>query len=180
MPHLHTLGEYRDAIEQFAIYPEAGTGSHRAQRHVTLGLFSELIGAVAADYQKAERDDAGDFTTDRLIDLKRQMGDALWYITRGIVEFETHNDGLIWGKTLHELQMSVHVERSIIEAFMSVPRVVVQTDFRVYQDVLTLLHLLGISAARHGWSIQDLAFANVAKLKDRAARGVLQGAGEYR
>ena len=83
-------------------------------------------------------------------------------------------------KTLHELQMSVHVERSVIEAFMSVPRVVVQTDFTKYQDVLALLHLLGISAARHGWSIQDLAFANVAKLKDRAERGVLQGAGEYR
>lgn len=180
MPHLHTLGEYRDAIEKFAIYPEAGTGSHRAQRHVTLGLYSELIGAVAADYQKAERDDAGDFTPDRLIDLKRQMGDALWYITRGIVEFNTHNAGLIWGKSLAELQKSVHVERSVIEAFMPVPRAVIQTDFTQWGDVLSLLHVLGITAARHGWSIQDLAFANVAKLKDRAERGVLQGAGEYR
>lgn len=180
MPHLHTLGEYRDAIEQFAIYPEAGTGSHRAQRHVTLGLYSEMIGAVSADYQKAERDDAGDFTPDRLIDLKRQMGDSLWYITRGIVEHGTQNAGLIWGKSLHELQISAHVQRSTIEAWMTVPRVVVQTDFTKYQDVLTLLHTLGIAAARHGWSIQDLAFANVAKLKDRAERGVLQGAGEYR
>lgn len=180
MPHLHTFAEYRDAIEQFAIYPEAGTGSHRAQRHVTLGLYSEMIGAVSADYQKAERDDAGKFTPDRLIDIKRQLGDSLWYITRGLVEFDTRNAGLIWGKSLHELQMSVHVERSILEAWMTVPRVVVLTDFSQYQDVLTLLHLLGISAARHGWSIQDLAFANVAKLKDRADRGVLQGAGEYR
>jgi hypothetical protein len=180
MSHLHTLGEYRDAIETFAIYPEAGTGSHRAQRHVTLGLYAEMIGAVSTDYQKAERDDAGEFTPERLIDLQRQMGDALWYITRGIVEYGTHNSGLIWGKSLAELQKSIHVEHSLIEAWMSVPRTVIQTDFTSWHDVLTLLHVLGMAAARHGWTIQDLAWANVAKLKDRAERGVLQGAGEYR
>lgn len=180
MPHLHTLGEYRDAIEKFTVYPEAGTGTHRAQRHVTLGLLSEMIGAVSADYQKAERDDAGEFTEDRLIDLKRQMGDSLWYITRAIVEYGTDNAGLLWGKSLAGLQMSVHVERSVIEAWMTVPRAVVQTDFTRYQDILTLLHVLGISAARHGWTIQDLAWANVTKLTDRAERGVLQGIGEYR
>lgn len=50
----------------------------------------------------------------------------------------------------HELQSSVHIEGSFVEAIMTVLRVVVQTNFRVNQDVLTLLHRLGISAARHG------------------------------
>ena len=180
MPHLHTLGEYRDAIEQFAIYPDAGIGTHRAQRHVTLGLFSEMIGAVSADYQKAERDDAGEFTADRLIDLKRQLGDSLWYIARGIVEHGTENAGLIWGRSLAELQKSIHVELNLLEAWMAVPRTVVLTDFTRWTDVLALLHILGLTAARHGWTLQDLAWSNVAKLTDRAGRGVLQGAGEYR
>jgi hypothetical protein len=180
MTLIHTLGDYRDAIEPFAIYPEAGTGSHRARRHVTLGLYSELIGATSQDYQKAERDDQGQFTPARLVDLKRQLGDSLWYTVRAVIEHGTHNAGLLWGKSLMDLQPSGHVELDPIEAWMSTPRTVVLTDFTQIGDVRALLHAIAFTAARHRWSLQDLAYANVAKLADRAERGVLQGAGEYR
>lgn len=54
------------------------------------------------------------------------------------------------------------------------------TDFTQIADVRALLHAIAFTAARHRWSLQDLAYANVAKLSHRAERGVLQGAGECR
>ncbi|MDJ0358474.1 hypothetical protein [Paenarthrobacter sp. PH39-S1] len=175
--HIHTLADYRDAIGQFTTYPEAGTGSHRARRHVTLGVYGKMIGAVSQVYQTAEHDDAGVFTEGRLFDLKRQMGDSLWYITRAIIEHGTRCAGLIWGRSLADLLPSGHVELNTIEAWVSSPRTVVLTDFTDFQDVLALLHTLAFAAARHGWTLQDLAWANVAKLTEHAGGHVLQGAG---
>ena len=177
--YIHTLADYRDAIAPFAKYPEAGTGSHRARRHVALGLYGKMIGAVSRGYQKAEHDDAGVFTEGCLSDLKRRMGTSLWYITRAIVEHNTRGAGLIWGRSLADLHPSGHVELDTIEAWVSSPRTVALADFTDFQDVLALLHTLAFAAARHGWTLQDLAWANVAKLTDRAGVRILQEVGEY-
>ena len=176
--HIHTLADYRDAIGQSVTYPEASTGSHRARRHIALGLYATMIGAVCRNYQTADHDDAGTFTETRLLHLKRQMGDSLWYITRVIIEYKTRCAGLIWGRSLADLRPSGHVELDVIEAWVSSPRTVALTDFTSFQDVLGLLHTLAFAAARHGWTLQDLAWENVAQLADRAGGQVLQRAGE--
>lgn len=175
---IHTLADYRDAIGEFVTYPEAGTGSHRARRHVTLGLYGKMIGAVSQDYQRADHDDAGVFTAERLFRLKLQMGESLWYITRAIVEHKTRCEGLLWGRSLADLLPSGHVELDIIEAWVSSPRTVVLTDFTNFQDVLNLLHTLAFAAARHGWTLQDLAWANVANVSDPTGGHGPQGLGE--
>lgn len=176
--YIHTLADYRDAIGQFATYPGAGTGSRRARRHVTLGLYGKMIGAVSQDYQEADHHDAGVFTEGRLFDLKQQMGDSLWYITHSIIEHGTRCAGLIWGRSLADLLPSGHVELDIIEAWVISPRTVVLTDFTNFQHVLALLHTLAFAAARHGWTLQDLAWANLATLTHRADGRVLQGTNE--
>lgn len=175
---IHTLADYRDAIGPFITYPEAGTGSHRARRHITLGLYGKMVGAVSQDYQEADHDDAGVFTEGRLFDLKRQMGDSLWYITRAIIEHKTRCASLIWGRSLADLHPSGHVELDIVEAWVSSPRTVVLADFTNFQDVLNLFHTLAFAAARHGWTLQDLAWANVSALPERAGDRVLDRAGE--
>lgn len=176
--HIHTLADYRGAIGQSVTCPEASTGSHRARRHIVLGLYGTMIGAVCHNYQTAQQEDAGAFTETRLLNLKRQLGESLWYITRVIIEYETRCAGLIWGRSLADLHSSGHVELDVIEAWVGSPRTVALTDFTSFQDVLGLLHTLAFAAARHGWTLQDLAWENVAQLADRAEVRLLQRAGE--
>lgn len=163
LPHLHTLGDYRDAIERFVTYPDAGSATETARISVTLGLFNSMVGDISGLYEDAVANDHGVLTQDRLACLKDEMGNALFYLTRNIVEFSTTNAGLLWGKDLSEMLKPIHIDNAV-HAWMAVPRVVVQTDFSHLFDVQSLLRALAFAAARHGWTLQDLARANVRTL----------------
>jgi len=166
---IHTLGDYRDAIEATADYPEAGTGSHRAQCYLALGLHSE-VGAIAEQYRRALRKDHGVLTVSRLARIKDSMSSVLWYITRSVTEHGTKSAGLLWGHSIAELHPALHAD-SPANAWLRVPRVVIQTDFTELHDVQVMLRTLGAAAARHGWTIQDLGWHGIAK-----AAHTLQGA----
>jgi hypothetical protein len=156
LPHIHTLGDYRDAI-----YAGAGTGSHTAIGYLTLGLHGEL-GAIAEQYRRAARRDHGILSPERTARLKDALSRALWYVTRSITEHRTENAGLLWGHSIAELQPVVHVDTPA-HAWLSVPRIVAQTNFTQLHDVQVLLRTLGVAAARHGWTLQDLAWHCTAK-----------------
>ncbi len=161
LPHIHTLGDFRDAIAPGADYPEAGTGSHRAKGYLALGLFGE-VGAIADEYRKAARHDAGVLSADRLNRIKDALSSALWYATRSIVEHGTERSGLLWGHSIAELQAPAHVD-SPSNAWLHMPRLVVQTDFTDLHDVQVLLRTLAVAASRHGWTLQDLGWHCAAK-----------------
>jgi hypothetical protein len=161
LPRIHTLGEYRDAIETTADYIDAGTGSQRAQTYLALGLVGE-IGAVADEYRKAARRDHGELTDLRLGHVKDAMSSALWYITRAVVEHGTDSAGLLWGHSIADLQIPAHVD-SPVHAWLYMPRLLVMTDFTKLHDVQVMLRALAVAAARHGWTLQDLGWHCVTK-----------------
>jgi hypothetical protein len=166
LPHLHTLGDYRDAIERFATYPGAGTANEAARTSVTLGLYNSMVGDISGHYEDARSQDHGVLTQERLESLKAEMGNALFHLTRSIVEFSTNSGGLLWGQDLSELHEPVQVDNPA-HAWLAVPRIVVQTDFSRLFDVQSLLRTLSFAAARHGWTLQDLARTNVRTLMTR-------------
>lgn len=172
LPHVHTLGDYRNAIEAHAEYPGAGTGTDTARIQVTLGLFNCMVGDISEHYAAAAAA-GGTFTPELLDALQDEMGTALFHITRSVVEFGTASAGLLWGQDLSEMHKPVHID-SPAHAWMSVPRAVVQTDFGKLHDAQLLLRALAYAAARHGWTLQDLAWTNLRRLIAR--QGVLAGA----
>lgn len=161
LPHIHTLGDFRDAIAPGADYPEAGTGSARAKGYLSLGLFGD-IGAIADEYRKAARRDHGTLSPERLHRIKDALSSALWYATRSIVEHGTERAGLLWGHSIADLQVSAHVD-SPSSAWLHMPRLLVQTDFANLHDVQVLLRTIAIAASRHGWTLQDLGWHCAAK-----------------
>ncbi len=70
------INEYREKIRQFAIYPEANTGSFIEMNYLVLGLVSEA-GEVAGKLKKLIRDNI--FNQE---DYIHELGDVLWYLTR--------------------------------------------------------------------------------------------------
>ena len=70
------LNDYQKAIEQFAFYPNAGTGNPMALTYCALGLTGEA-GEVAEKIKKYIRD--GVFETAL---VAKELGDVLWYVAR--------------------------------------------------------------------------------------------------
>ena len=67
--------EYEEQIKQFAIYPEAGTGSVLALAYTALGLTGE-----AGEYSEKIKKFVRDGTLSRPLAAK-ELGDVLWYLT---------------------------------------------------------------------------------------------------
>lgn len=106
------FNEYQREARTTAIYPVQHNILYPA-----LGLAGEA-GEVAEKVKKMLRDDMGDLTDDRKEQIKKELGDVLWYIA-------------------------------------------------------SLSHDCGLS-------MDEIATANIAKLKSRKERGVLQGNGDNR
>lgn len=82
------FNDYQLAIEQFAKYPESGTGSILAKAYVMMGLFGES-GELAEKLKKHMRGDELYQDKNQLEDmLIGELGDVLWYLTRICEEFD--------------------------------------------------------------------------------------------
>lgn len=69
--------DYQEQIAQFAIYPEAGTGSKLELSYLALGLGGET-GEVLEKVKKLIRGD-GVFEP---AEVAKELGDVLWYLSR--------------------------------------------------------------------------------------------------
>lgn len=68
------MNEYQLKTEQFAVYPDAGTGSDQAVNYCIVGLCGE-VGELANKWKKFLRGDSGG-------DIVEEVGDVLWYTAR--------------------------------------------------------------------------------------------------
>ena len=75
-----TWDEYREAIRQFCVYPDALERSDLEMCYLVLGLSSE-VGEVSSLLKKAIRDDT-DYDEEAVYKWKGEMSDVLWYFTR--------------------------------------------------------------------------------------------------
>ncbi len=72
----YPMDDYQDDIDQFAIYPGAGTGSKTELSYLALGLGGES-GEVLEKIKKLIRDNKFEKP-----EVAKELGDVLWYLTR--------------------------------------------------------------------------------------------------
>lgn len=76
--------DYQMATARTANYPEANTGSAAALSYVGLGLGE--VGEVQGKIKKILRDDNGIVTLEKAIEIRKELGDVLWYVARAAEE----------------------------------------------------------------------------------------------
>jgi NTP pyrophosphatase (non-canonical NTP hydrolase) len=69
--------EYQKKSSSTAVYPDIG----RNFIYPTLGLADES-GEVVGKIKKVIRDDGGVMTEDKKIEIKKELGDVLWYLSQ--------------------------------------------------------------------------------------------------
>lgn len=69
--------EYQKESKKTAIYPKIGASFI----YPTLGLADEA-GEVVGKIKKVMRDDAGVISEEKLSDIKKELGDVLWYLSQ--------------------------------------------------------------------------------------------------
>lgn len=79
-----TFNEYQLATDRTANYPESRTGSALALAYVGLGLGE--CGEVQGKIKKILRDDGGIVTLEKAREIRKELGDVLWYVARASEE----------------------------------------------------------------------------------------------
>jgi len=72
-----TFEEYQKKSRKTAQYPDAGSNFI----YPTLGLAGEA-GEVAEKIKKVLRDDGGEVLLEKREEIKKELGDVLWYLTQ--------------------------------------------------------------------------------------------------
>jgi len=75
------FNEYQEKSKKTAIYPNQGKNFI----YPTLGLVGEA-GEVAEKIKKVIRDNDGLLTEEKIQELKKELGDVLWYIAQMCIE----------------------------------------------------------------------------------------------
>ena len=84
---IQTFADYKNAIDPTVIYPR--NTKIQALQYLALGLNGEA-GEVAEQIKKAMRNDGGEISVERLVLLKKEIGDVLWYLTRLADELDSN------------------------------------------------------------------------------------------
>lgn len=72
-----TFEEYQEKSQKTAVYPDKGKNI----TYATLGLVGEA-GEIANKVKKVFRDDAGVVTDEKKTELRKEIGDVLWYLSQ--------------------------------------------------------------------------------------------------
>ncbi len=94
--------KYQLATSDTAIYNGAGTGNFDAVNYCLVGMAGE-IGEVMNKWGKIIRDQDGLPTNEQKADIAKEMGDILWFMTRGLDELDT-SLGVVAEKNLEKLR----------------------------------------------------------------------------
>lgn len=84
-----TFEEYQKKSRRTAVYPKAGNNLI----YPTLGLTSEA-GEVADKFKKTIRDDGGVISPARKEEIKKELGDVLWYVSQLATELKLSLDDI--------------------------------------------------------------------------------------
>jgi len=86
---IYDIDHYAGRAADFAIYPDAGTGSKQELAYLTLGLTGES-GEVAEKIKKFIRDGKFDAS-----EVEKELGDVFWYLSQLCLAIGRHPSGVI-------------------------------------------------------------------------------------
>ena len=165
-----TFEEYQTKAESFK------TPSANNLEYLTLGLVGEL-GEAAGKLAKKIRDDKFDKEA-----FAQELGDILWFLAN----LTPHYKGLTW-ESVEKIAGTAednYAGKKPVEIFLLFSERVAATayfsKFLKWHNFAITLYGLSCVAAKYGYTLEQLAELNIAKLSSRKARGVIQGNGDER
>lgn len=147
------------------------------EEYLTLGLIEE-VGEVAGKLAKRTRD--GVFDEKAFI---KELGDVLWFVAN-LAEFWDNGTNIFSGELADCFELDLYgvgVGGGECAKALAYWAGAVIYDERGYDDGLReIVYNLACLADIIGYTIEQVAEINLAKLRDRAARGKIQGNGDER
>jgi len=150
-----------------------------AEERTELGLIEE-VGEVAGKYKKFLRGDYDKAEYDRLV--LGELGDVLYYLAMFCLEYKLNIKRLLISDKIPNLEY----EKVLLNIKILYDRVSFLLTKRYSHDENTTTHVdytlqvLEILAGLSGYSIKQVAEANIEKLAKRKANGTIKGNGDFR
>lgn len=163
-----TFEEYQKEAVKFR------TESADNEEYLTLGLIEE-VGEAAGKLAKRRRDGVWDEKA-----FIKELGDILWFVANLADYYDRENNT----KISDELKECFEAEVDDDSFDDDIMRLLVYwVGFFLDGEGWRLTDIVfevGSIAKRHGYTLEQVAAINLAKLHDRAARGKIQGNGDER
>lgn len=198
------FSEYVAGASTTAIYP--GRKSIDGLGYVVMGLAGEL-GEVFEVLKKIHRDDAGEFTPEKIERLKSECGDVFWYLSQVIFEvatLKTENEKDVditqaqfykdWkgsegsAQELSTLKQQKFFISSIHEVVSQILSISIELEYgvedteevfnEVMRNINTISVVMMIFLANIDIKVEDVLKANLDKLSARKEAGKIGGSGE--
>ena len=163
-----TFEEYQKEAVKFR------TDTANNEEYLTLGLIEE-VGESAGKLAKRRRD--GVFDEKAFI---KELGDILWFVANLADYYDRENDTHFSDKLKDCFLLEVDDDRfddDIMRLLVYWVGLFLDGDDGNITDIV---FEVGGIAKKHGYTLEQVAEINLAKLRDRAARGIIQGNGDER
>lgn len=163
-----TFEEYQKEAVSFR------TDTANNEEYLTLGLIAE-VGEAAGKLTKRRRD--GVFDEKAFI---KELGDILWFVANLAEYYDRENytnHSYVLRSCFDYEADGDSVEDSTMKSIASSVALSVWNEGNYLNDVVAeVCNLAGI----YGYTLEDVAEINIAKLRDRQFRGVIKGNGDER
>lgn len=163
-----TFEEYQKAAVSFR------TDTANNEEYLTLGLIAE-VGEAAGKLAKRRRDGVWDEKA-----FIKELGDILWFVAN-LADAYDRDYNTNFSADLKDC-FAVEADGDNFEdsAMKSVAYYVGATVWDDDAYMNDIVAEVGYLAHRYGYTLEQVAEINIAKLRDRAARGVIKGDGDER
>ena len=163
-----TFDEYQKQAVSFR------TESANNEEYLTLGLIEE-VGEAAGKLAKRTRDGVWDDKA-----FIKELGDILWFVANLADYYDRAYDTScsVFLKDCFDVEADgASFDVSMMKNIASYVALTVRDDGNYLNDVVAEV---GDLAGKYGYTLEQVAEINLAKLRDRQARGVISGNGDYR
>ena len=149
------------------------TATANNEEYLVLGLIEE-VGEAAGKLAKRKRDGVFD-----KLAFVRELGDILWFIAN----YADYSDRIYetdYSLRLRDrFEMTVNINYTDGETMKELA-IDVAGWVEGFDNAVNVIFELACLAKRHGCTLEQVAEINLAKLRDRAARGKIHGNGDER
>lgn len=163
-----TFEEYQQAAVSFR------TDTANNEEYLTLGLIAE-VGEAAGKLAKRVRDDVWDEKA-----FIKELGDVLWFVANLADYYDKNNDTKFSEELKDCFEAEVDDERfdeDIMRLLVYWTGIFLDDEGEFLTDIV---FEVGGFAKKYGYTLEQVAEINIAKLRDRQARGVIKGDGDER